>query len=59
MEPWQFVSENRGLDKTHDVCPVVRKYRRKLTPHTAVYGIIYQFDSSLVCETRYYRSTLH
>lgn len=41
MEPWQFVSENRGLDKTHDVCPVVRKYRRKLTPHTAVNGIIF------------------
>lgn len=41
MEPWQFVSENRGLDKTHDACPLVRKHRRKLTPHTAVYGIIF------------------
>lgn len=41
MEPWQFVSENRGLEKTHDACPLVRKHRRKLTPHTAVYGIIF------------------
>lgn len=26
---------------TQDACPVVRKHRRKLTPHTAVYGIIF------------------
>lgn len=31
----------QGLDKTHDACPLVRKHRRKLTPHTAVYGIIF------------------